>query len=73
LTGLISIPLNSTGKTWKMDINGHIVQENAHHEKVLKSHEKPLPLFCMHPLGVANCPCQHTLAAVPVYIRFKHH
>ena len=23
LTGLISIPLNGTEKTWKMDINGH--------------------------------------------------
>ena len=44
LTCLISIPSNSTGKTWKMNING---LENVRGE-VLESCGRPLSLFCTH-------------------------
>jgi len=48
LTCLISIPLNGTGKTWKMDINGHGKSWKCI-GKVLESHGKQLSLFCTHP------------------------
>jgi len=49
LTCSISIRLSSPGKTWKMDTIGSEVPKNAH-KKVLESHEKPLSVFCMHPV-----------------------
>jgi len=41
MTGVreFAIPLNSTGETWKMDVNGH---------------GNPLSLFCMHRVPVGQ-------------------
>jgi len=51
---------NSTGKTWKMNINGHRKSWKMHMkkscEKVLESHGKPLLLFCVHPVNRSHYP-----------------
>jgi len=50
VTCLISIPLNGTAKTWKMDINGHEKLWKMNIKKVLeKVKENALLLFCTQP------------------------